>query len=262
MNPCSCSTCAALLTHTPWISRVTHQLTSTHRENTAQANFNPNQKSTCTKPNQQQIQEWFVLIPTCSVLNWCQNGKIIPKQIPTLQRHFHGHQTRCVNRTYKQTQILISPRKGSFVHHLCKKCGCSHSIRNKTAQTSKCAWGQRAILKRKQSDWSFHHLNRSNYLWALAQTGNSQKRQNKWILAEVSKADAWLVKTENYLMWSQWKLPVFGLPLTAWWICARAAQTLSSFPSLRSPSAPRLNWKTPAERMILSDNMMGLAESH
>lgn len=94
-----------------------------------------------------------------------------------------------------------------------------------------------------------------------AQTGNSQ-RQNIWIVAEVSRANAWLMKTENYLMWSQWKLPVSGLPLTAWWICARAGQTRSCFPSLRSPSAPRLNWKTPADRMILSDNMMGLGESH
>lgn len=78
-------------------------------------------------------------------------------------------------------------------------------------------------------------------------------QQNVWLAAEVSKAYTWLMKIENYLMSSRWKLSASGLPLTAWWSCVRAVPTQSSFPSLQSLSAPHLEWKTPAESLSLSD---------
>lgn len=272
MNPCSCSTCAALLTHIAWISRVTHQLTSTHRENTAQANFKPNQtkRAPAQKPNQHQIQQWFVLIPICSALNWCKVRKLHLNKYPSCTDTFTGLNTP--NQMYKSDTWLNTHSKlpcsdaktnGSFVHHVYKECGQSHSTQKKNSTDKQMCMRTVSYINESRATgaattWTTEITFGLQPKKVIHKRGHSQ--QNIWITAEVF--DAWLMKTENYLMSSRWKLSASGLPLTAWWSCARAAQTRSSFPSLQSLSAPRLKWKTPAESLILSDNLVGLAESH
>lgn len=61
-----------------------------------------------------------------------------------------------------------------FCTSFVQKCGQSQHTKQNSTDKQICI-KTASYIKRKQSDWSLHHLNHRNYLWAWAQRGNSQE---------------------------------------------------------------------------------------